>query len=714
LQIHAQSRDAVFSFTRSLMLPGMFERVRVYGASDATHQLLFWSPGSHRLALARIDSTTGALSSRLLVAPGSIHDVLMGDLNGDRVEDLVLVDRANKRLTVITDLSADTLKPFTTVELAVEPSLVVLGDVTNNRRLDLLIADRNTPGIFPFLGNGRGGFTPASPIAPDLAVGAMVLVHLNNDLLLDLVAYDWLTQELHVLYGVGRGRFIDLTTIRLQGDVEKLVATRLSPHRFLDLLLVYGDPPQMQLWHSEEGGSFEKVWDHALSAAAIQVDVSDMDGDGWQDIVVLLRNGAVHVALHAIGASDWIEYGAGRNPTDLLILDVDGNGWQDVLTLHRNERRVNVLYNSRVEMPLSDATEYVTGMRPAGVWVGDVTGNGWADILVVNEHSHSLTVYTGRGEGRLAAHAPIPLAAGPRTIAQHSATDSTMNFIVSYPATRSISYLTLHRSDLTAVNTIIPDVGEMEFLHGSRAQGGAEFFCFNAFTGARLPALAFYQQIGETEFIERNFSLTIPNALLGAAVNDLNNDGIVDVIYAYRNTVSGQNELAVSLGDSALSFTERVVSLTLPPGPLRAAYLWLADFDRDGILDLLISFPRTLKLLRVAKGLGEGRFSPPATIEEGIALTSRSQLHIMDVDGDGVLDIVVNHADRNVLGWLRGIGDGTFDEWKAIVPMTRDGYFALGDMNGDGITDIAVTIPETARLRVYDGTMLFGRGANGR
>jgi hypothetical protein len=96
-----------------------------------------------------------------------------------------------------------------------------------------------------------------------------------------------------------------------------------------------------------------------------------------------------------------------------------------------------------------------------------------------------------------------------------------------------------------------------------------------------------------------------------------------------------------------------------------------------------------------------------------IRIGDREQLQLVDFDGDGMLDILVNDANSRSVGWLRGMAGATFDEFRALVSDAGIGRFAVGDVNGDGVPDLAVTLTDKGTMKLYDGKMLRrGQGGN--
>ncbi|MGH2566962.1 MAG: FG-GAP repeat domain-containing protein, partial [Bacteroidota bacterium] len=543
---------------------------------------------------------------------------MSADFTGDGMDEILLVHRGERRISIITNLTADTLRPLTVLHLPVEPTCVIVGDVNNDKRLDILVADRKNLGVIPFLGVGRGQFRQAAVIAPDSAVEDMLLLYLNNDMLLDLVFYDWVNSELHFSYGVGRGRFVDLTLLPVEGTVKKMYATKLGRNRFIDLVLLVDQPPELQIWEGDVTGDFHKRNTFSVAHPAAALDVADFNNDGWNDFIFLDRKDVLRVVLNSPDGNNpfWLEYATGRGARQVLAADVNSDGRMDAIVLQREPRQLLVYSNAAQEHVLRDSLQFSVGVEPRGLWIGDVDGDGDNDVVVVNRGSGALSLLAGRGAKGLIGQTMVPIADGPQQLSFHSSSDSTVNFFVSYPSTRSISYLSIRREDLSTVNALIPGVGVMELLYAnSTAQGQAEFFCYNLASGTRSPSLVFYQQLGQQTFIERTFRLTIPDVLLGAALGDINKDGIVDIAFAYHNNDLGRNEIIFSLGDSALSFRQRFQTVSLLGENSRRSHMWLRDFDRNDTLDLLLVFPKTEKTIMLAKGTKDRKFEPPRLVQ---------------------------------------------------------------------------------------------------
>lgn len=165
-------------------------------------------------------------------------------------------------------------------------------------------------------------------------------------------------------------------------------------------------------------------------------------------------------------------------------------------------------------------------------------------------------------------------------------------------------------------------------------------------------------------------------ALVSAVAADINGDGLTDLLVASSNGI----DLFQQQGGGLLP--GRVIS------DLQAREIKVVDINGDGRPDLVIY--TYFSGLRTMLNLGGGQFAPPVTVSTDGA--SYQDVAVGDVTGDGIPDIVGHYV---VSVEVRvGRGDGTFAAPIYYpIPQYNDGGngLALGDFNGDGRTDVAVT-----------------------
>jgi hypothetical protein len=186
----------------------------------------------------------------------------------------------------------------------------------------------------------------------------------------------------------------------------------------------------------------------------------------------------------------------------------------------------------------------------------------------------------------------------------------------------------------------------------------------------------------------------------GAAVRDLNGDGLDDVVVTSVGGVS----VLVATGEGR--FTD--------PAPLHAGSepreVVAADLDGDGRVDLVVrNDDRRSGGITVLMGNGDGTFR--AAVDYG-AGGGASWMALADFDGDGRLDIVVSRPNRVDLSFLAGKGDGTFAAATTVsTSAVSPAHFAAADYDEDGRLDIAFDGPQGVNVMRGHGDGTFGAPA---
>ena len=172
------------------------------------------------------------------------------------------------------------------------------------------------------------------------------------------------------------------------------------------------------------------------------------------------------------------------------------------------------------------------------------------------------------------------------------------------------------------------------------------------------------------------------NGLWGYMGADMNRDGHLDLI-----EFSTGGDLVIWLGHGDGTFDASSSYATSGGADTWAlpGYAAVGDFNEDGLADLVVT-PDNDKV-EIRPGISGGGLGGHA----GLPLAS---VFVADLDGDGHLDVIDGHSDKNgdPTGFtvLLGRGDGTFATGSNYAVRANDQWWPweLRDWDGDGTLDL--------------------------
>ncbi len=161
---------------------------------------------------------------------------------------------------------------------------------------------------------------------------------------------------------------------------------------------------------------------------------------------------------------------------------------------------------------------------------------------------------------------------------------------------------------------------------------------------------------------------------------DVNGDGLLDIIVG---NVNQNNQLLINNGDG--SYSEPT---NLPGGELTTTTIVASDVNKDGRVDIIIGnwWNQNNQLIL---NHGNGSYSEPIDLPGGALAATRS-MAVADVNGDGMVDLIIGNVGQNQV--LMDQGNGNYSEAPIDLPGgTLVTYsIAAADINGDGMVDILI------------------------
>lgn len=193
------------------------------------------------------------------------------------------------------------------------------------------------------------------------------------------------------------------------------------------------------------------------------------------------------------------------------------------------------------------------------------------------------------------------------------------------------------------------------------------------------------------------------------AAGDFSGDGKADFVVMALGTL----DIFVNQGDGTFG------SLIPHAVPKAALAMATGDFNGDGHLDLAVTTQD--RVIDILLGDGKGGFAAPIAYATG---TEVDAIAVSDLSGDGYPDIVVTNSElagtcpgalclpsglgAGTVNVLINQGDGTFAPQASYASGNGTASVTVGDLNGDGVPDIAATNSVDNTLSVFfnagDGT----------
>jgi hypothetical protein len=292
--------------------------------------------------------------------------------------------------------------------------------------------------------------------------------------------------------------------------------------------------------------------------------------------------------------------------------------------------------------------------------VGDFNGDGRPDVVVASDclssqdcSSGSLTILLGNPDGTFAIGANYPLGG-----------------IVSQANTVAVA----------------------DFNGDGKPDIAVGLACFNiVVNGCSVGAVTIFLGNADGTFSDPTAYQTVGNSANYLTVGDFNRDGKLDII-AGSATASGNSvsTLTILLGVGDGNFTSQQ-SPNLPFYGLSAVAA--VDLNSDGNLDLaMTSGPAAIQVLT---GNGDGTFLGPVTYNTGLgnAITNGAPISVVDLNGDGMSDLIVSGTLAGFNGVQVFLNDGSGNLIPGATYTAGGWEFApidVADFNGDGKMDLAV------------------------
>ena len=650
--------------------------------------------------------------------------VATGDFNGDGVIDLAVANSRSDSVSVLLSKGDGNFQPARNFAAGSTPQSVVSGDFNGDGSLDLAVADYYG-GVSVLLGNGNGTFQAAWAFPAGANPESVAVGDFNNDGLIDLAVANFSSNDISVLVGKGDGTFQAARTFAAGGRHPMSVAAGdfngdgvpdLTIANFGDRF-VNSDLGNISVLLGKGDGTFQVPRTFEAGFEPVSAAVGDVNDDGSVDVVtanflsrnisILLNNRDGTFQTHRDFDTS---LSVNSYPQSVAVGDFNGDGKAD-LSVARSGSSGTGENNNVVSLLLGggDGTftrslTYASSGPPVSVTIGDFNADDVPDLATANLNANTVSVMLGNGDGTLQA---VPtFGPGGFAVAVGDVNGDGAPDVAVADQNSTVSVLlgngpgTFQTAQTFPVGTFPYSVAIADFNgDGKRDLAVA---CAGASPDIDPGNISVLLGNGDGTFRPAQ-AIAAGITPVSVKVGDVNGDRVPDLVTANW----GDGTVSVLLGNRDGTF-QPARSVAAGPYPRSVA---VSDFNRDGKLDLAVADYGTYACstdgqcafvdsnVLVVFGNGDGTFQAGSRLAAGHGPFS---VAVADFNGDRLPDLVVtsngDFTDSNNVAVLIGNGDGTF---QAPLAFAVPGYAwsaTVGDFNGDGTQDLAVSASGTMVL----------------
>ncbi len=285
--------------------------------SDGQPMFVFSDQGRDQVVVKQGPSQPGGtvVGNRAsgLRQPGA---VVLADLTGDGIPDLIVANSGGNDVLVYPGLSDGTLdvKGIRAFFTGTDPVGITVADVDGDGRLDLVVANEGSNDVSILLNEPTpgGGFNlvPGPRLKAGYGPMATTVADVNGDGISDILVSDSQSNDVRVLFGVGDGFFNDVTPLIIPVGMAPgplFVANFTGRPGQLDLVTLNARSNDLSLVTDINGGNYVAQSISAAGVAPIAAVMGDF-GTGTMGLLVA-DNGDGHLALF-LGGDDGLAYAA--------------------------------------------------------------------------------------------------------------------------------------------------------------------------------------------------------------------------------------------------------------------------------------------------------------------------------------------------------------------------------------------------------------------
>jgi len=694
-------------------------RITVLSGLALCALVLSGCPSSEGTASDPLENAASRLFESRLVykAGGQAVDQAVGDFDKDGILDIATVNRDTNNVSVLLGVSGGSYETAVNYAVGVLPSAIAAADLTGSGNLDLVVTCETYDQVMvlPGVGDGTFGEGKALGLVSGSKPRGVAVADVNLDGKLDIITADSASGTVTILVGKGSHAFADPARFGVGTGPRWLLAQDVNGDGAPDLITVNRDSNDVSLLLNA-GGAFGAPVSLPCGTTPRMALLADFTGDGKADLLVS-NAGSGDFSLfsaQAGGFSAEERIDLGYLPTRIVAADFNRDSKMDLAAVLFESADASAL--GVVAVLLGDGTGgfdaplfFGACDQGYGLAAADMNGDHKTDLVVSDAGNATVSVLRGRGDGRFESDQRFPVGPNPTVaVMEDFNKDGNADLAVgNYNANNVVIMLGDGTGQFTPVIPALALSGKPGALSAADLNGDGRMDLVVGVLGTKT--LSVFLGQGSGRFTPTSGVLVLPATSVynpevqSLALGDMNGDGKLDVVTGN----SGSDSLSVLLGDGTGKFAAPIESAKFSY-PLS---VHLVDMNHDGKLDVVCLSTRdpnnsndsAAPRVVVVSGLGDGTLDG-ANMVRYTTGSGPSSMALGAFSSAGVPDAMTVHTGDNSLYLLAGLADGRFSTGKRVRMDAAPVGVLPYDFNGDGLSDM---------LSVHAGNFVAVRMSHG-
>ncbi len=660
-------------------------------------------------------------------------DLDVGDVDGDLLDDVVVVNYEDSTLMVMKNNGDKTFTKSRTFEVGQAPIRIELVHLNKDDHIDALVLSEDSRDLRVMINDHIGGFMKrGEPFGLPTLPSDLQIIDIEGDGDMDVIISTINDHNISLYVNDGNGDLVMEKKILTDGNPTRMAIADMdndglddivvSNRRDLDETIYSLEKEREVRWfnsvsflHNNGDLSFSKMVDDVRTQKGISsIALGDLNGDGYRDVAMsnlgyhnmtlILSNGTGDYQRGSSFELDVIDYES-MDPIEVMIEDLDMDGDLDVWALTRSADSI-LFYPNDGTGSLQPFIQSFIGVNPTSFDMMDFDGDGDLDIITSDwkawekkfHGNGTISVLENMRDGVFRTYRQYPTGNSPRGVfARDIDLDGDIDISSANYFGSTVSVLANNGNGrfkldheypigLEPYAVVLEDFDSDGYVDGASADE-ANF---------RIVLLRSDKDGG---FTTERFLYDIGAYPFSLRTTDIDGDGDIDMYtsnYFQNSTTLLMND---GSGDFETMFRE---TITVYLGDNMPYDSLIEDINGDGMKDLItVNRGNSLDPSdTISVMINDGTYSFTDMVEYKVGTEPASAI-FLDLDNDGDLDIGTANVGDDTFTTLINDGSGAFSLGGTYPTGDRPQYINTMDIDSDGWLDIIVSSSDSNTLTFF-------------